>query len=103
MNLAIVGSRTFNDYQILENEILSHNLTIKHIVSGGAGGADSLAELFADKHNIDTIILKPEWHLYGKAAGYRRNVDIINACDMCIAFWDGNSLGTKHRYNDLYK
>jgi len=96
MNLAIVGSRTFNNYQLLEDEILSHHLDIKNIVSGGARGADRLSEVFADKHGIDKIILKPEWQLYGKSAGYRRNVDIINACDMCIAFWDGESKGTKH-------
>jgi len=95
MNLAIVGSRTFND-ELLENEILKSNLNIIRIISGGAEGADILGEKFANKHKIPTTILKPEWHIYGHSAGYKRNRDIINACDICIAFWNGESTGTKH-------
>lgn len=96
MNLSVIGSRTFNNYQLLEEEILYHQLNIGKIISGGAKGADTLAEIFAKKHDIETLILKPEWNLYGKSAGYKRNVDIINKCDICIAFWDGESKGTKH-------
>ena len=96
MNLAVVGSRTFNNYELLENEILKSKLNIGCIVSGGAKGADKLAERFAMKYNLDTNILLPEWDKYGKSAGYRRNKDIIDACDICIAFWDGESTGTKH-------
>jgi hypothetical protein len=96
MNLAVVGSRTFNNYELLEREILKSNLNIGCIVSGGAKGADKLAERFAKKYNLDTNILLPEWDKYGKSAGYRRNKDIIDACDICIAFWDGQSTGTKH-------
>ena len=52
MKLAIVGSRTFNDYEFLFNTI--HNIEdfriidIECIISGGAKGADSLAEKFAN-------------------------------------------------------
>jgi hypothetical protein len=98
MNLAIVGSRTFTNYTLLENEILKI-YTIENIgciVSGGAKGADSLAEQFAIKFNIKTKILKPDWDTYGKSAGYRRNCDIVNAADIVIAFWNGISPGTKH-------
>jgi hypothetical protein len=70
--------------------------SITHIVSGGANGADKLGELFAKKHNIETIIYKPDWKKYGKSAGFLRNHDIINAADNVIAFWDGVSNGTKH-------
>lgn len=96
MNVAVVGSRTFNDYDLLESEILKSNLDIKCIVSGGAKGADQLAERFAKKYNLDTVILIPEWNKHGKSAGYKKNKDIIDACDLCIAFWDGQSTGTKH-------
>jgi len=49
MILAVVGSRTFNSYSLLEKSIknlLFYN-QITEIVSGGARGADQLGALFA--------------------------------------------------------
>lgn len=98
MKLAIVGSRTFTNYNVLEKFILDNiNIqNIEQIISGGAIGADKLGEVFAKKYSIPTIIFKPDWNLYGKKAGFLRNNDIIGACDTVIAFWDGESKGTKH-------
>ena len=98
IKLAIVGSRTFNDYGLLCKTILeNYDLDrIGCIVSGGARGADSLGERFAKENGKDVIVLKAEWDKYGKSAGFKRNVDIIDTCDECIAFWDGVSHGTKH-------
>ena len=96
--LAIVGSRTFNDYEKM-CEFIKENFNlneITHIVSGGARGADALGERFAKEYNKELILFKADWNKYGKSAGFRRNVDIINECDVCAAFWDGKSHGTKH-------
>jgi hypothetical protein len=35
-----------------------------------------------------------DWAKYGPAAGPIRNKEIIDACDVVIAFWDGKSKGT---------
>lgn len=100
VKVAIVGSRTFNDYDLAEKYIDKtcddNAYLICKIISGGAKGADSIAEKYARKHNIETQIFKPDWDTYGKSAGFRRNKDIIENCDICIAFWDGVSKGTKH-------
>lgn len=72
---------------------------ITHIISGGAKGADTLGEKFAKEYNKELIVFKPNWDKYGKSAGFKRNVDIINECDYCAIFWDGQSHGTKH---DIY-
>lgn len=96
MKLAVIGSRTFNNVDLL-NEILKQHLdNISCIISGGANGADSLAENWAKQNNIDTEIYLPDWQKYGKQAGYLRNVEIIKNSDQCIAFWDGKSKGTAH-------
>ena len=63
MKLAIVGSRTFEDYGkmcsfIEENYDVSE---ITHIVSGGARGADRLGERFAKEHGIQLITHPAEW------------------------------------------
>lgn len=98
MKLAIVGSRTFDDYGMLikfirENYDID---SITHIISGGARGADTLGERFADEFNKEKTIFPAEWKKYGKKAGFLRNVDIIKNCDECVCFWDGESHGTKH-------
>ena len=66
------------------------------IISGGARGADALGERFAKEHDIECVVYRADWNKYGKRAGFIRNHDIINACTHCVAFWDGESRGTKH-------
>lgn len=100
MKAAIVGSRDFNDYNMLVEYIynicIENNYSITEIVSGGARGADKLGELFANNYNLKLTVFKADWNKYGKRAGFVRNVDIIKNCDICFAFWDGESHGTKH-------
>lgn len=69
---------------------------ISEIVSGGARGADSLAERYAQENDIQLTVFPAEWDKYGKSAGYRRNHQIIDYADVVLAFWDGQSKGTKH-------
>ena len=98
IKLAIVGSRTFNNYQkfIEVLNIIKSKYNINTIISGGASGADQLGELYADRFKIKKMIFPADWKKYGKKAGFLRNVDIIKNCDICLAFWDGQSHGTKH-------
>lgn len=99
MKLAVVGSRNFNDYGMMVYYVDMFNFQwkeITEIISGGAKGADSLAEKYASERNIPIKVFKPEWDKYGKSAGFKRNIKIIDECDALIAFWDGKSKGTKH-------
>jgi hypothetical protein len=95
MKLAIVGSRTFNDYTKLrffaDYFIESHD---DCIISGGAKGADTLGEKYAEDNYIKTQIFPANWDKYGKSAGFIRNQYIVDACDIVLAFWDGKSHGT---------
>ena len=98
MKLAVVGSRNFNDYPLLKKylDYIHSKQPITHIISGGAKGADSLSEKWANENGIEKIIFYPNWNKFGKRAGFLRNESIINECNKCIAFWDGKSKGTKH-------
>jgi len=98
MKLAVVGSRDFNDYDLMKRYLdRIHSVEpITCIVSGGAKGADSLSERWAKENNIETKVYIPDWNKHGKSAGYKRNVDIITNSDKVIAFWDNVSKGTKH-------
>jgi predicted Rossmann fold nucleotide-binding protein DprA/Smf involved in DNA uptake len=96
MKLAIVGSRHFDDYDLMKEFIISKfDITqIDTIVSGGAKGADTLAEKFAKENNLLLIVKKAEWNKYGRAAGPKRNELIISEADWVAAFPSKNSKGT---------
>lgn len=91
MKVAVIGSRSFNDATLLSDTLAEYPISL--LVSGGAKGADSLAEAYAKERNISTQIIKPDWSI-GKHAGFVRNTAIIEASDVVIAFWDGKSKGT---------
>ena len=97
MKLAVVGSRTLTKYKLLLNELNQYD-GITEIVSGGAQGADKLAERYAKEKNIPIKIFKADWGRYGKRAGYVRNKEIWDYADQGIAFWDGHSRGTAHSF-----
>lgn len=96
MKLAIVGSRTFDNKDLLSKYIKILFTYPLVIISGGARGADKLGEAWALNEGIPTKIFYPNWNELGKKAGFVRNKQIVDACDMVLAFWDGKSKGTEH-------
>ena len=89
---AIIGSRGFTDYELLKSTIQTRGINdIGEIVSGGARGADSLAEQYAIDNNIKLTVFYADWETYGCKAGHMRNQYIIDNCDVVLAFWDGIS------------
>lgn len=100
----IAGSRSFNDYELLREQCLSilqekmwtHRVII---VSGHARGADSLGERFANEFRLPFELHPAKWRLLGKAAGMVRNAEMAKCSDALIAFWDGESRGTRHMIN----
>jgi hypothetical protein len=96
MKIAIVGSRTYSDLKAVRDFVLSLPGG-STVVTGGAKGVDTVAELAAlERADLDVEIYPAEWKRYGKSAGYRRNFDIVRAADEVVAFWDGTSRGTAH-------
>ncbi len=101
MKIAIVGSRTFEDYDamcsFIEKKLATMKCaTIEAVVSGGARGAVILTERYAQEQGLQMIVFPAEWKKYGRRAGFIRNVDIIREYDMSFAFWDGESHGTQY-------
>jgi len=101
MKLLIGGSRIFNDYTYLKNEIdkIRKNNEITCIISGGANGADLLAKKYAFENKIPYEEYLPNWDKYGKKAGILRNIEMIKRCDKAVFFWDSRSPGTKQAIN----
>ena len=97
----IAGSRGFSNYKLLKETCdkylrekkKTHNVVV---ISGHARGADSLGEKYASDEDLDLEIYPADWKKYGKSAGFRRNEQMADIADAVIAFWNGESHGTKH-------
>ncbi len=104
--ILIAGTRTFADYdffQMMADLLISHIMDDIVIVSGGANGADTLAERYAKEKGFELVVFPAEWGKYGKSAGYKRNLqmhDFIAGYEKrkCVCFWDGKSKGTQHNF-----
>lgn len=97
----IAGSRGFSNYKLLRekcNEYLREKRKEYNIIiiSGGARGADTLGEKYAQDEGFSLEVFPANWNKFGKSAGFRRNEQMAEVADALIAFWDGKSHGTKH-------
>lgn len=92
--VAIVGSR---DYPNLDEvrEFVRSLPPGSVVISGGARGVDKAAQEEAEILGLEVVIHYADWDRYGHAAGHIRNRIVVDDCDELIAFWDGESTGTK--------
>jgi predicted Rossmann fold nucleotide-binding protein DprA/Smf involved in DNA uptake len=91
--IAVIGSRDFEDYGRLESVLEPHLPAV--LLSGGAKGADALAERLAGERGLTIDVIPADWRRYGRGAGPIRNKQIVESADLVIAFWDGKSRGTR--------
>jgi len=94
IRIAIIGSRSFDNYELLANTLEDYKNKIGLVVSGGATGADTFGEQWADTNKIPKLIFPADWNKHSKSAGFIRNQYIVNNADAGIAFWDNKSKGT---------
>ena len=98
MKLAIVGSRSWTDKKRIE-QAMSKYKGLEEIITGGASGADSLAEEIAKEKNIFVNVIRPDFSKdRGKIVPERyleRNARIVLEADEVLCFWDGVSSGSK--------
>ena len=103
--IIVAGSRNYKDYRrisaVLSEFIrkFSEDGVRPEFISGGCRGVDTLAERFCKLHNYPIKIFEADWATHGKKAGYLRNKQMAEYAaednGMLIAFWDGESKGTK--------
>lgn len=102
--IIIAGGRDFSDttkvMQALDQitpGLLAEEI---QIISGGARGADTIGKDIAHKFNTNLAIFPAQWKRpdgsTDKSAGYRRNCLMAENADVLLAFWNGESKGTKH-------
>ncbi len=91
MKVAIIGSRGIEQLDL--GKYLPEETD--EIISGGAKGVDTLAREYANAHGIKLTEFLPDYRRFGRGAPLKRNLQIIDAADLVLAFWDGKSHGTK--------
>jgi len=90
LKVAIVGSRSLTADI---GKFVPPDTTL--LISGGARGIDRCVREFAKASGIPILEYLPEYEKYKGSAPILRNIEIVNAADLLIAFWDGKSKGTK--------
>ena len=104
MKLIVAGSRncdTAQDYKLVEKAL--NKLKPSEIVSGCAKGPDSFGEWYAKENNISLKLFAANWKLYGRGAGYKRNIQMAEYANSLLYLWDGKSKGTKHMIDSAKK
>jgi hypothetical protein len=104
MRVIIAGGRDFDDYGKAHEALYRLFLAGRkpgvmpdlEIVGGGARGADELGKIFAEDWDFPYKEFCADWDKHGKSAGAIRNEQMAKYADMLVAFWDGESPGTKH-------
>ena len=96
----VAGSRSINDYEFVKNkldQILKNKWTEDIcILCGMAKGVDTLGEQYAIERRLYVKFFPADWDKHGNKAGYIRNTEMAEEADALVAFWDGESKGTKH-------
>lgn len=113
MKVIIAGGRDFTDRNkfIEEMHALAQTkckIVITEVVCGMAKGADTLGKDWAETLGIPVKKFYAEWTKHQKPgrknpAGIIRNTQMADYADALIAFWDGESRGTKHMIETMRK
>jgi len=108
-NVVIAGGRDFDDYALLKSKmdsLLSARVKAEGgilVISGGAKGADTLGEKYAEENELIIARFTPDWDRFGKAAGPKRNAEMAKAADAVVVFWDGASRGSMSMIEEAKK
>lgn len=90
----ICGGRTFDRWSELQRVLADRHAErpFSLIISGGAPGADRMAEKWANIHHIPLCVFPPNWTHLGKRAGPIRNGWMLEfgRPDVVIAFPGGH-------------
>ncbi|MBR4240919.1 MAG: DUF2493 domain-containing protein, partial [Eubacterium sp.] len=80
--IIICGGRHFEDYDFLKincDRVISELKPEKEIeiVSGHCKGCDLLGERYAEENGYKLTVFPADWAEYGKSAGIRRNIEMV--------------------------
>lgn len=96
MRVIIAGSRDINPSKSQIQDIVeASGFQVTSLVCGMARGVDMCAHAWAYVRRMPITKYPADWDLWGKSAGYKRNVQMAENADALIAITNG-SKGTGH-------
>jgi hypothetical protein len=106
INVVVAGGREYENYpelsQKLDQTISQLNIPegmSVNIVSGGARGADTLAEKYAQERGLGLQVFPANWNEKGLSAGTLRNTQMAKEGDVLVAFPGGT--GTENMIQQM--
>ena len=105
----VAGGREFTDYskakrhilELIDEGFISWD---DELVCGMARGADRVGmDVWINVLRNKVHKFPADWNKHGRAAGPIRNAEMGQFADKLIAFWDGESKGTKHMIDYMEK
>ena len=93
--IAVIGSRTFLDFNLFSAKLEHLIQNIKEDIeftSGGAIGTDQLCKRYAEENNYKITEFLPDYKAFPpKVAPLKRNHQIVDYADMLVAFTTGSN------------
>jgi hypothetical protein len=93
----VTGSRDWRDKTKLVDALdlaLAFNPNMR-LIHGGAAGADRLAHDWAKERGVPVQSFAPDYSRPSPQRYHERNDRMLALADQVVAFWDGESRGTK--------
>jgi predicted Rossmann fold nucleotide-binding protein DprA/Smf involved in DNA uptake len=95
VRVAIVGSRRFSEPERVSDYVNALPPRAS-IITGSASGVDAAATKAARIRGIAVQVMPAGFdELADERKSAARNQRLVDACDVLVAFWDGNSKGTR--------
>lgn len=106
----IAGSRSIDNYELVEVSVKESKFKINEVICGCARGVDNLGNMWADINNIPIVKMPAKWNdftvtpchvktrydgaKYNTYAGHIRNRKMAEYATHLILIWDGKSSGS---------
>jgi len=81
LTVLVCGGRDFYDEEALWDaleDVQQSRGGIGKIIHGGARGADTIADEWAEDHDIPRVVYEADWGKHGRAAGPIRNQQMLD-------------------------
>ena len=96
----VCGSRYWNDRKVFHEAMVRYlenfDSPVLFVSGAASSGADSLIIRWCRYYRYPCLQMPADWDNLGKGAGYVRNAKMANIATHCIAFYNGESNGTKN-------
>lgn len=86
------GRRYFDKWTVWTTlDLLHAQRPITHLIHGGASGADTLADAWAEHRGVQPVACRALWDTLGKGAGHRRNFAMSQLRPDCVVAFPGGT------------